>query len=253
MFAENKFGLVIVTGSGKGIGAAIALGAARRGHSVLVNYAHDRDSAQGVVDSIQSSGGHAELVQADIADESGVLRLFAAADSIGLPLAALVNNAGIVGGICKLEDLSFDMLRSVLDVNVVGSVLCAREAVKRMSTRHNGRGGTIVNISSIAARLGGSGDWVHYAASKGAVETLTVGLAREVAQEGIRVNAVAPGLIETGLHAAAGAPDRLQRLAPGIPMGRPGTAEEVAETVLWLISPAASYITGAIIPVGGGR
>jgi len=141
----------------------------------------------------------------------------------------------------------------VLDVNVVGSVFCAREAVKRMSTRHNGRGGSIVNISSIAARLGGSGDWIHYAASKGAVETLTVGLAREVAQEGIRVNAVAPGLIETGLHAAAGAPDRLQRLAPGIPMGRPGTAEEVAETVLWLISPAASYITGAIIPVGGGR
>jgi NAD(P)-dependent dehydrogenase (short-subunit alcohol dehydrogenase family) len=253
MFAEKSSGLVIVTGSGKGIGAAIALGAARRGYTVLVNYAHDRDSAQSVLDSIQSSGGHAELVQADVADEAAVLRLFAAADSTGLPLAALVNNAGIVGGICRLEDLSSDILRRVLDVNVVGSVLCAREAVKRMSTRHSGRGGSIVNISSIAARLGGSGDWVHYAASKGAVETLTVGLAREVAQEGIRVNAVAPGLIETGLHAAAGAPDRLQRLAPGIPMGRPGTAEEVAETVLWLISPAASYITGAIIPVGGGR
>jgi NAD(P)-dependent dehydrogenase (short-subunit alcohol dehydrogenase family) len=253
MSAEKSSGLVIVTGSGKGIGAAIALGVACRGYTVLVNYANDRDSAQRVVDTIQSSGGHAELVQADVADESGVLRLFAAADSTGLPLAALVNNAGIVGGICRLQDLTSDMLRRVLDVNVIGSVLCAREAVKRMSTRHHGRGGSIVNISSIAARLGGSGEWVHYAASKGAVETFTVGLAREVAQEGIRVNAVAPGLIETGLHAAAAAPDRLQRLAPGIPMGRPGTAEEVAEAVLWLISPAASYITGAIIPVGGGR
>ena len=253
MVQERQSSLVIVTGASKGIGAAVALGAARLGYTVLVNYAHDRDSAQRIVDSIQVSGGHAELVQADVSDEADVLRLFAAADSTGLPLAALVNNAGIVGGICRLEALTSDMLRRVLDVNVIGSVLCAREAVKRMSTRHGGRGGNIVNISSIAARLGGSGEWVHYAASKGAVETLTVGLAREVAQEGIRVNAVAPGLIETGLHAAAGAPDRLQRLAPGIPMARPGTAEEVAETVLWLMSPVASYITGAIIPVGGGR
>lgn len=253
MVEERKNGLVIVTGASKGIGAAIALGAARQGYTVLVNYARDRESATRVLESIQSSGGHAELVEADVSDEAGVSRLFAAADSTNLPLAALVNNAGIVGGICRLEALTADMLRRVLDVNIVGSVLCAREAVKRLSTRHHGRGGNIVNISSIAARLGGSGDWVHYAASKGAIETFTVGLAREVAKEGIRVNAVAPGLIETGLHAAAGAPDRLQRLAPGIPMGRPGTAEEVAETVLWLMSPAASYITGAIIPVGGGR
>ena len=253
MSTTNDKGLAIVTGAGKGIGAAIALGAARQGYSVLVNYAQDRDSAQHVADTIGSTGGHAELVEADVSDEAGVSRLFAAADATKLSLAALVNNAGIVGGICRVEALTSDMLRRVLDVNVVGLILCAREAVKRMSTRHHGHGGSIVNISSIAARLGGSGEWVHYAASKGAVETFTVGLAREVAQEGIRVNAVAPGLIETGLHAAAGAPDRLQRLAPGIPMARPGTADEVAETVLWLMSPAASYITGAIIPVGGGR
>jgi NAD(P)-dependent dehydrogenase (short-subunit alcohol dehydrogenase family) len=253
MNQQSSTGLVIVTGASKGIGAAVALLAAQRGYAVLVNYATDRNSAQRVADAIRSNGGHAELAEADVSTEAGVLRLFAAADATGLPLAALVNNAGVVGGLSRLEDLSSEMLRRVLDVNVVGSVLCAREAVKRLSTRHHRAGGSIVNITSIAARLGGSGEWVHYAASKGAVETFTIGLAREVAQEGIRVNAVSPGLIETGLHAAAGAPDRLQRLAPGIPMGRPGTAEEVAETVLWLISPAASYITGAIIPVGGGR
>jgi NAD(P)-dependent dehydrogenase (short-subunit alcohol dehydrogenase family) len=182
-----------------------------------------------------------------------VLHLFAAADQMGVPLAGLVNNAGISGGFARLDALQGEALRRVLAVNVAGSFLCAREAVRRMSTRHGGRGGTIVNISSIAAKLGSPGEWIHYAASKGALDTLTVGLAREVAAEGIRVNAVSPGLIATDLHAAAGAPDRLERLAPGIPMGRAGTAAEVAAAVLWLMSTSASYVTGAVVPVGGGR
>jgi len=165
----------------------------------------------------------------------------------------LVNNAGVTGGFARLEALSADVLARVLAVNVAGTVLCAREAVRRMSNRQGGEGGAIVNLSSLAARLGGGGEWVHYAASKGAVESFTIGLAREVAAEGIRVNAVAPGLIATGLHAAAGAPERLGRLGPGVPMQHAGSAQEVAEAILWLLSRAASYVTGAIIPVGGGR
>ena len=245
--------LVIVTGAARGIGAAIAVLSARRGFAVLVNYASDGDAARQVVREIEVAGSHAQAVQADVANEEDVLRLFAAADAMDARLIGLVNNAGITGGFSRLDALQDDVLRRVLAVNVAGCFLCSREAVRRMSTRHGGQGGNIVNISSLAARLGGAGEWIHYAASKGAVESLTVGLAREVATEGIRVNAVAPGLIGTGLHAAAGAPDRLKRLAPGIPLGRPGTAEEIAETVLWLMSPAASYITGAIVPVSGGR
>jgi NAD(P)-dependent dehydrogenase (short-subunit alcohol dehydrogenase family) len=246
-------GLVIVTGGSKGIGAAVAALAATRGFTVVVNYVGDQDGADGVVRRIADAGGRAHAVQADIGSESGVLRLFAAADAIGVGLAGLVNNAGVTGGFSRLDALQDEALRRVLTVNVAGCFLCAREAVRRMSTRRGGQGGNIVNISSIAAKLGGAGEWIHYAASKGALDTLTVGLAREVAAEGIRVNAVAPGLIETGLHAAAGAPDRLERLTPGVPMGRVGTPEEVAEAVLWLMSPAASYITGAIVPIGGGR
>ena len=246
-------GLVIVTGGGRGIGAAVSIGVAALGHPVLVNYARDRASAEELVRRIQEKGGRAEAVGADVGSEEDVLHLFAAADQMGVPLAGLVNNAGISGGFARLDALQGEALRRVLAVNVAGSFLCAREAVRRMSTRHGGRGGTIVNISSIAAKLGSPGEWIHYAASKGALDTLTVGLAREVAAEGIRVNAVSPGLIATDLHAAAGAPDRLERLAPGIPMGRAGTAAEVAAAVLWLMSTSASYVTGAVVPVGGGR
>ena len=246
-------GLVVVTGGGRGIGAAVSIAAAALGHPVLVNYAGDQASADALVRRIADQGGRAQAVRADVGTEEGVLRLFAAADGMGVPLAGLVNNAGISGGFARLDELEGEALRRVLAVNVAGSFLCAREAVRRMSTRHGGRGGTIVNVSSIAAKLGSAGEWIHYAASKGAVDTLTVGLAREVAGEGIRVNAVAPGLIATDLHAAAGAPDRLERLAPGIPMGRAGTAEEVAASVLWLMSASASYVTGAVLPVGGGR
>ncbi|MBV8616730.1 MAG: SDR family oxidoreductase [Acetobacteraceae bacterium] len=246
-------GLVVVTGGGRGIGAAVSIAAAALGHPVLVNYAGDQASADALVRRIADQGGRAQAVRADVGTEEGVLRLFAAADGMGVPLTGLVNNAGVSGGFARLDELEGEALRRVLAVNVAGSFLCAREAVRRMSTRHGGRGGTIVNVSSIAAKLGSAGEWIHYAASKGAVDTLTVGLAREVAGEGIRVNAVAPGLIATDLHAAAGAPDRLERLAPGIPMGRAGTAEEVAASVLWLMSASASYVTGAVLPVGGGR
>ena len=246
-------GLVVVTGGGRGIGAAVSIAAAALGHPVLVNYAGDEASADALARRIADQGGRAQAVRADVGTEEGVLRLFAAADGMGVPLAGLVNNAGISGGFARLDELEGEALRRVLAVNVAGSFLCAREAVRRMSTRHGGRGGTIVNVSSIAAKLGSAGEWIHYAASKGAIDTLTVGLAREVAGEGIRVNAVAPGLVATDLHAAAGAPDRLERLAPGIPMGRAGTAEEVAASVLWLMSASASYVTGAVLPVGGGR
>ena len=246
-------GLVVVTGGSRGIGAAVATAAAALGHPVLVNYAGDREAAEALVRRIVVDGGQARAVRADVGDESGVMDLFAAADGMGTSLAGLVNNAGVTGGFARLDELQDGSLRRVLAVNVMGSFLCAREAVRRMSTRHGGQGGTIVNVSSIAARLGSPGEWIHYAASKGALDTMTVGLAREVAAEGIRVNAVAPGLIATDLHAASGDAGRLGRLAPGIPIGRAGTPQEVAAAVLWLMSSAASYVTGAIVPVGGGR
>jgi NAD(P)-dependent dehydrogenase (short-subunit alcohol dehydrogenase family) len=245
--------LAIVTGASKGIGAAVALLAAKAGFTILVNYATDGAAAQAVVDSILSSGGNADSVQADVADEEGVSRVFGKADAMGVPLGSLINNAGITGGFSRVDAIDAAMLRRLLEINVAGAFLCAREAVRRMSTRQGGRGGTIVNLSSIAAKLGSPGEYVHYAASKGAIDSMTVGLAREVGAEGIRVNAVAPGIIETGIHAASGDPGRVARLASGIPMGRGGTAEEVAEVVVWLMSPAASYVTGAVVPVGGGR
>jgi len=246
-------GLVIVTGGARGIGAAVALKVASLGRHVLINYAENRQAADAVAQRIRQSGGQASTCQADIGSEHGVLALYGAADASGIPLVGLVNNAGVSGGFSRLEALTDATLRRVLAVNVAGAMLCAREAVRRMSKKHGGQGGAIVNISSIAAKLGSAGEWIHYAVSKGAIDTLTIGLAREVAGEGIRVNAVAPGLVDTEFHAAAGAADRVERMAPGIPMGRAGTPDEVAEAVLWLMSRSAAYITGAVVPVGGGR
>jgi len=243
----------IVTGSSRGIGAAIARMAAARGVSVVVNYSVDAANAAGVVESIRQAGGRAIAVQADIARERDVVRLFETAGrEFGAP-GVLVNNAAITGGFRRVEEVTEELLARVFAVNVTGSFLCAREAVRRMSTKRGGTGGAIVNLTSRAAALGSPNEWVHYAATKGAIDTFTVGLAREVATEGIRVNAIAAGLIETGMHAAAGAPDRVERMAPGIPMQRPASPDEVAEAALWLASPAASYVTGANLPVSGGR
>jgi NAD(P)-dependent dehydrogenase (short-subunit alcohol dehydrogenase family) len=252
---KNQYepGTLIVTGGSRGIGAAIAKLAGARGFSVAVNFATGEVEARTVAEQIVSAGGRACAIQADVAREEDVVRLFETAERVLGPIKALVNNAAITGGFSRVESVSARTLTQVMAVNVTGAILCAREAVRRMSTRHGGSGGAIVNISSRAAHTGSAGEWVHYAASKGAIDSFTIGLAREVATEGIRVNAVAPGLIETGLHAANGAPDRLDRLASTIPMQRPGTPLEVAEGVLWLLSPAASYTTGAILEIGGGR
>jgi NAD(P)-dependent dehydrogenase (short-subunit alcohol dehydrogenase family) len=250
---RNEANTVIITGASRGIGAATAQLCAAHGFSVAVNYATGASEATGVVSSIREQGGKAAAIQADIAHEADVLRLFAEAERELGPIHGLVNNAGVTGGFARVEAVSAEALERLFAVNVTGAILCAREAVKRMSTKHGGRGGAIVNISSLAARTGSAGEWVHYAASKGAIDTVTIGLAREVAAEGIRVNAIAPGLVETGIHAANGQPGRLDRLKGTIPMGRPGKPEEVAEAVVWLLSPAASYVTGSILEVGGGR
>ena len=249
---EDSRGTLIVTGSGRGIGAAAAKLAGGRGFRVVVNYARNAQAAADVARAIVSSGGSATVIQADISREGEVVRLFESAEREFGPITGLVNNAGITGGFARVESVTSAMLTRVFAVNVVGSMLCAREAVKRMSTKKGGRGGAIVNISSRAAQIGGTGEWVHYAASKGALDTFTLGLARDVAGEGIRVNAVAPGHVLTELHAASGDPERMTRLATKIPMGRAGAPEEIAEAVLWLLSPAASYTTGAILAVCGG-
>lgn len=250
--SENS-GTLIVTGGGRGIGAAVARLATRHGYAVVVNYVADESAASSVVREIEQGHGRAVAIQADVSQEKDVLQLFESAERTLGRVVGLVNNAGITGGFSRLEDLEAANLERVLAINVTGAMLCAREAVRRFSTRRGGSGGAIVNISSRAAQLGSAGEWIHYAVTKGAIDTLTIGLAREVASEGIRVNAVAPGLVETDIHAAAGEPGRPQRLAPGIPLGRAGKPEEVAEAVLWLLSPAAAYITGAILPVSGGR
>ena len=245
--------VAVVTGGGRGIGAAIARALGASGYSVAVNFAVDERSAQRVVAELRAAGGEAVAIQGDVSREEDVVRLFETAERQLGPIAALVNNAGITGGFARVEAVDAGAVARMLAVNVTGTMICSREAVRRMSTRTGGRGGAIVNVSSLVARTGGAGEWVHYAASKGAVNSFTIGLAREVADEGIRVNAVAPGLIDTDLHAANGAPDRLERLAPTIPMRRAGTAEEVASAVVWLVSDAAAYVTGTILEVGGGR
>jgi NAD(P)-dependent dehydrogenase (short-subunit alcohol dehydrogenase family) len=245
--------ILIITGASRGIGAAIALKAAHSGYQVAVNYTKDQQAADDVVEQIRRTGGQAISIRADVSVEAEVITLFQQTETRLGPIYGLVNNAGITGGFARIDETSGPMLERLMAVNVIGPILCLREAVKRMSTRYGHSGGSIVNISSLAARTGGAGEWVHYAATKGAIDTLTIGLAREVADEGIRVNAVSPGLIETDLHAAAGAPNRPARLSSTIPMKRPGTADEIAAGVLWLLSPEASYVTGTILEIGGGR
>ena len=244
---------LLITGASRGIGAATALLAAQRGFAVAVNYSANSLAADEVVRQIRAGGGTAMAVQADVADEAQVLAMFARIDARLGPLTALVNNAGVVDVVARVDEMSVARLKRMFDINIVGSFVCAREAIRRMSTRHGGAGGSIVNLSSAAARLGGPGQYEDYAASTGAIDTFTVGLAKEVAAEGIRVNAVRPGLILTDIHASGGIPDRANQLAHLVPMQRPGTALEVAEAIVWLLSDAAAYVTGTNIDVGGGR
>jgi NAD(P)-dependent dehydrogenase (short-subunit alcohol dehydrogenase family) len=246
-------GLALVTGGSRGIGAAIARKLGSLGYRVYLTYERDAQAAEQVAQSIMSTGGSARVWHLDIASEPAIQSLFEALDKEPHALSLLVNNAGITEGFCAFEDLSLERLQRVFQVNVLGTFICAREAVRRMAYAHGGQGGSIINISSRAAELGGSNEWIHYASTKGAIDSMTRGLAKEVAREGIRVNAVAPGLIETELHAAAGKPERSALMAPGIPVGRAGLPEEVADCVGWLASEAASYVTAAIIPVSGGR
>ncbi len=245
--------VVIITGASRGIGAATALLAAQRGYAVCVNYRKDVEAAERVATKIKTAGGQAIAVAANVAIESDVMRLFETCDKELGPLTALVNNAGILETQMRIADMDVSRVQRIFATNVIGSFLCAREAVKRMSTKHGGNGGAIVNVSSGAARLGSPGEYVDYAASKGAIDTFTIGLAREVAEENIRVNAVRPGFIYTEMHVSGGEPERVNRLKALVPMKRGGTADEVAKAILWLLSTEASYTTGSFIDVSGGK
>jgi NAD(P)-dependent dehydrogenase (short-subunit alcohol dehydrogenase family) len=247
-----KDSVVIITGGSRGIGRATAIAAAARGFRVCIGYASNEAAAREVVAAISATNGKAIAVRCDVGVESDIVALFKAADEFG-PLGALVNNAGIVGPTARVDEMSAERIQRIMAVNVTGSILCAREAVKRMSTRHGGQGGVIVNLSSVAAKLGSPNTYVDYAASKGAIDSFTVGLGHELAGEGIRVAAIRPGLIDTEIHASGGEPDRAHRLAHNVPMKRVGTADEIANAIVWLLSDDASYITSAILDVSGGR
>ena len=242
----------MITGGSRGIGRATALAAASRGFRVVIGYASNKAAADEVVTQIGAGNGKAIAVKCDVAEESEILALFKAADKFGT-LAALVNNAGIVGKTARVDEMSAERIARMMTVNITGSILCAREAVKRMSTRHGGKGGVIVNLSSVAAKLGSPNTYVDYAASKGAIDSFTIGLGYEVAGEGIRVAAIRPGLIDTEIHASGGEPDRAHRLSHVVPMKRVGTADEIANAIVWLMSDEASYVTAATLDVSGGR
>ncbi|HCL16779.1 MAG TPA: short chain dehydrogenase [Pseudomonas sp.] len=245
--------VMLITGASRGIGAATARLAAQQGYALCLNYHQRADAANAVLEQVRGLGVTAIAIQADVADETQVLHMFEAIDREFGRLDVLVNNAGMLEQQMRLEQMDAARWTRVLGANVIGSFLCAREAIKRMSTRHGGRGGAIVNLSSVAARLGAPGEYIDYAAAKGAIDSMTLGLAKEVASEGIRVNAVRPGVIHTDIHAAGGEPDRVERVKASVPMGRGGQAEEIAEAILWLASEQASYTSGALLDVAGGR
>lgn len=244
--------VAIVTGGSRGIGRAAALKLGKAGYTVAVNYTSNAAAADEVVKAITAAGGRAVAVKGDVSQEADILALFAAADQLG-PLRVLVNNAGVMDRQNRLDEMSTERIRRILDVNGFGAIICAREAVRRMSTKHGGSGGAIINLSSAAAYHGGPGFGVEYAASKGAIDVLTIGLGREVAAEGVRVNAIRPGIIDTEMHDSSGLKGRVQMMRDAIPMKREGKAEEVADAILWLCSEQSSYVTGSIIPVAGGR